>query len=224
MTAGSATWEAPVNNSMATAELTNANQTVAAVSELAARPGPFASRDSHFARLMSSAQDGDRTAYAELLAQVAPLLRRWIQSRRRFIQAADIEDLVQDTLLSVHAARATYDPERPFLPWLMTIAHNRMVDGARRHARRSANEVQTEELPAHVADDDANHPRGDYHDPEALRRAVIDLPPGQRTAIELLKLREMSLKEAAAVSGMSISALKTSVHRAIKSLRVSLHS
>ena len=58
--------------------------------------------------------------------------------------------------------------------------------------------------------------------PEALRRAVRSLPKGQRTAIELLKLREMSLKEAAAASGMSIGALKVSVHRAIKTLRASL--
>ena len=50
------------------------------------------------------------------------------------------------------------------------------------------------------------------------------LRQGQRVAVELLKLRELSLKEAAQVSGMSISALKVSVHRAIKSLRVSLNA
>src|SRR5262249_14827735 len=124
---GPANGEVLVNYSFATADQVSALQTIDAVSDLAEGSSRSASRDRHFASLMASAQDGDRAAYAELLTQVAPLLRRWIQSRRRFIQAADIEDLVQDTLLSVHAARATYDPGRPFLPWLMTIAHNRMV-------------------------------------------------------------------------------------------------
>ena len=59
-------------------------------------------------------------------------------------------------------------------------------------------------------------------DPEALRRAVTLLPPRQREAIELVKLRELSLKEAADLSGMSTGALKLSVHRGIKSLRSSL--
>jgi RNA polymerase sigma factor (sigma-70 family) len=131
---------------------------------------------------------------------------------------------VQDTLMSLHAARATYDPERSFLPWLSSIAHNRLVDGARCSARRSANEVLVDEMPLGVADEGADAAASPYGDPEALRQAVRELPPAQRKAVELLKLREMSLKEAAAVSGMSISALKTSVHRAIKTLQVSMQS
>ena len=124
--------------------------------------------------------------------------------------------------MSLHAVRATYDPSRPFIPWLISIAHNRLVDGARRHARRSANEVLVGELPAGVADEQRDSSLcGDW---EALRRAVRHLPKVQRTAVELLKLRELSLKEAAELSGMSISALKTSVHRAIKSLRVALNA
>jgi RNA polymerase sigma-70 factor (ECF subfamily) len=134
----------------------------------------------------------------------------------------DREDLVQDILLSLHAARATYDPERPFIPWLMTIAHNRMVDQARRASRRSANEVAVDEYPAHLAED--GPAAGEFGDPEALRRAIKLLPKGQRSAIELLKLRELSLKEAAQATGMSVSALKVSVHRAIKTLRASLQA
>jgi RNA polymerase sigma-70 factor (ECF subfamily) len=52
-----------------------------------------------------------------------------------------------------------------------------------------------------------------------LRDAVERLPPGQRDAIRMLKLQEMSLKEAAAVSGMTVAALKVATHRAVKSLR-----
>jgi len=172
---------------------------------------------------MRKAQDGDQSAYASLLREVLPMLKRVVQARLGFLPVMDREDLVQDILMSLHAARATYDPARPFKPWLMTIAHNRMVDQARRNSRRTANEIAVDEYPADVADADAGAAADRYGDPEELREAIKALPKGQRSAIELLKMREVSLKEASQATGMSISALKVSVHRAIKTLRTSLH-
>jgi len=55
-----------------------------------------------------------------------------------------------------------------------------------------------------------------------LAHAIQALPPGQRQAVELLKLRELSLKEASALTGMRIGALKIATHRAITSLRRAL--
>ena len=52
-----------------------------------------------------------------------------------------------------------------------------------------------------------------------MRAAIEALPFAQRQAIEMLKLGEMSLKEAAAASGMSIAALKVATHRALGTLR-----
>jgi RNA polymerase sigma-70 factor (ECF subfamily) len=57
---------------------------------------------------------------------------------------------------------------------------------------------------------------------EALQDALRALPAGQRRAIELLKLQELSLKEAAARSGTSVGALKVATHRAIAALRKAL--
>jgi RNA polymerase sigma factor (sigma-70 family) len=181
-------------------------------------------KDHELCALMQRAQDGDRLAYASLLKEVVSIVKRVLQSRIGFLSLADREDIVQDILLSLHAARATYDPERPFTPWLMTIIHNRTVDHARRYSRRSTNEVLVDELPVNISDGKPDHSGSAYGDSDALRQAVKGLPKGQRIAIELLKLREMSLKEAAQVSGMSIGALKVSVHRAIKSLRSSLNA
>jgi RNA polymerase sigma factor (sigma-70 family) len=194
------------------------------------RPHPFddepaeqrAANDLRLATLMQAAQDGDRVAYADLLHELVPLLQRLMRQRLGFLQPTDHEDLVQDILLSLHAARATYDPRRPFIPWLMCIAHHRMVDRARRHTRLWANEVLVDEFAESILDGVSGLPGSEYGDPEQVRQAVKGLPAGQRTAIELLKLRELSLKEAADVSGMSVSALKVAAHRAIKSLRGSL--
>jgi len=169
--------------------------------------------------LMAAAQDGDAAAYATLLAELLPLLRVAVRRQRSFLQAADIEDIVQETLISLHAVRATYDPTRPFLPWAAAILRHRMADGARKYARRAANEVAVEFLPETFDGDAANMLGESYGDPEALRQGMARLPEGQRQAIEMLKLKEMSLKEASAASGQSVGALKVAVHRGVKALR-----
>ncbi len=181
-----------------------------------------AASDLRLAALMQAAQDGDRVAYARLLQELVPLLQRLVRRRLGFLQPTDREDLVQDILMSLHAARATYDPRRPFTPWLMSIARHRMVDRARRRARLWVNEVLVDEFVESISNEVSDLAGSQYGDPELVQQAVKGLPAGQRTAIELLKLRELSLKEAADVSGMSVSALKVATHRAIKSLRGSL--
>lgn len=182
-----------------------------------------ADRDRHFAALMRSVQNGDRSAYALLLRELAPLLRYALRRRYHFaLQPADIEDLVQEVLLSLHVARATYAPTRPFLPWLMAITHNRAADFGRRGARRARDEAVFEDLSETFSAASANLTEGVYGDPDALRNAIQALPRGQRDAVVLLKLRELSLKEASNASGMSVGALKVAVHRAIKALRLSL--
>ena len=171
--------------------------------------------------LMAAAQQGDETAYRTLLEAMVPYLRsiaaRWHREPR------DVEDAVQEILLTVHSIRHTYDPTRPFGPWLVAIARRRMVDRMRKQGRRLMRETSLEPhhetFPAPETNVYAGEP-----DRRALRLAIAGLPPRQREAIELLKVQELSLKEAAAISGMSIAALKVSVHRGIKSLRKLLPS
>jgi RNA polymerase sigma-70 factor (ECF subfamily) len=168
---------------------------------------------------MRAAQTGDADAYFALLQELAPRVRQMVVRRRGARQPADVEDLVQDVLLSIHVARGSYDPSRPFLPWLLAIVRNRLADGARRYARLTAHEVQVENLDVTFADLATNSILVPPVDAGAVRQAVQSLPAKQRSAIELVKLRELSLKEAAAASGMSIGALKVATHRAVAALR-----
>lgn len=169
--------------------------------------------------LMQSAQVGDARAYAELLVVITPRLRQIISNKRKFLQAADIEDLIQEILLSLHSVRGTYDPARPFVPWLMSITQHRLADAARRHYRQAARQNEFEEWSATFAEDAPIAEAEPYGNPEGLKRAIECLPPRQRTAIHLLKLQEMSFKDASEASGSSIHALKVSVHRAMATLR-----
>jgi len=178
-----------------------------------------ATTDNHFGELMKAAQDGDAAAYIRLLEEITPRLRQIVRAHRRFLETEDIEDLVQDILLSVHAVRATYDPQRPFIPWLLAITRNRLADGGRRYARGSAHEVPIGNLAVTFADKSANITLEDYGDLGALKEAIASLPPIQRDAIQMLKLGEMSLKEAAEASNTTVGALKVATHRAMTTLR-----
>lgn len=178
--------------------------------------------DLYFSILMHSAQAGEASAYATLLRNLAPMLHRFIRRRQSHLSTHDIDDLVQDIFLSVHAARDTYDPTVPFLPWLFAIARNRMVDEARRRARRSASETPMPRLPEGFPRPDAKKIADAFTDPIALKQAIEALPTRQRQAVELLKLQGRTLYEAAAISGISIAALKINLHRAIEKLRAHL--
>jgi len=169
-----------------------------------------------WSKLMARSQDGDREAYRTLLEGVTPYIRSL--AARCFKQPSDVEDAVQDVLLTIHMVRHAYDPSRPFGPWLAAIANRRIIDRLRRDTRRKAREVALSADHETFAEPATNVQRGTA-DEVALAQAIERLPPDQRQTIRMLKLDEMSLKEAAAASGRSIPALKVATHRAIKSLR-----
>lgn len=178
------------------------------------RPVPE-SRDLDWSILMARAQAGDGAAYRRLLEEICPYLRSLAARSHR--DPGDAEDAVQDILLTVHAIRATYDPLRPFGPWLYAIASRRLVDRLRRQGRRRQRELALASAHEIGRVDEAIHESFVGH--RQLEDAIESLPAGQRKAIRLLKLKELSLNEAASASGMSVASLKVSTHRALKSLR-----
>jgi RNA polymerase sigma-70 factor (ECF subfamily) len=166
--------------------------------------------------LMAHAQAGEQEAYRRLLEEITPYVRSL--AARSHCNSSDIEDTVQEVLLTVHAIRHTYDPKRPFGPWLVAIAHRRIADRLRRHGRTAARETPLAEEHETFSDPGANRQEATAT-ARSLQQAIDRLPHRQREAIRLLKLQEMSLKEAASASGMSVGALKVATHRAMKSLR-----
>jgi len=169
-----------------------------------------------WAGLMARAQMGDAAAYRRLLVAIAPYLRALAARYHRTHQ--DVEDSVQDILLTVHAIRHTYDPARPFKPWLVAIGRRRIFDRLRGQTRIRARETFLKPEHETFAAPEANLYEAEP-DARALREAVAQLPDAQRRAVTMLKIEEKSLKEVSAATGMSIVALKVSTHRAVKTLR-----
>jgi RNA polymerase sigma-70 factor (ECF subfamily) len=168
-------------------------------------------RDLRWSRLMAAAQAGDRRACLPLLRQIC---------RARLRDATEAEDAVQDTLLTIHRARASYDASRPFRPWLIAITERRALDRIRARGRRSGREATLDlamDLPA--AEGSADAALDANRAAAKLRDAVQDLPESQRTALGLTKLQDLTLQEASARSGMSVGAIKVATHRAVQTLR-----
>jgi RNA polymerase sigma-70 factor (ECF subfamily) len=160
--------------------------------------------------LMSAGLKGDAVAYRTLLGEAAAHLRAYFV--RRLNDRADAEDLVQETLIAIHAKRATYDARQPFTPWLYAIARYKLIDHFRRAGRRPT--VALEDLGDLAG-------RADYEEAGAkgdVERLLAKLPVRTQRLMRGVKLEGLSTAEAAARSGMSESAVKVAVHRAIRSL------
>ena len=78
---------------------------------------------------MIAAQAGDRIAYETLLRDCIPFIKLVV--RGQGVHHDTIDDVVQETLITVHRARQTYDPGRSFTAWLRAIAQRRAIDALR---------------------------------------------------------------------------------------------
>ena len=160
---------------------------------------------------MIAGLDGYRAAHGELLGVLSGYLRGHFR-RRLGPGAADAEDLVQETVLAVHLKRGVYDRAQPLTPWVYAIARYKLLDHYRRVGSRRA-----------VPLDDAGELFAVENIEEgAVRRDVekllAKLPPRQRALMADVKLTGLSMEEAAARSGMTVSAVKVAVHRGMKRL------
>ena len=180
------------------------------------------SPDLRRAAWMAAAQGGDRRAYEKVLADSVSLIRA--AARRQGVALDRLDDVVQETLITVHRVLHTYDPTRSYDAWLSAIASRRAIDALRSRGRRDSRELHDDfAMEMHAEVDDASASSERLQRAELLHAAIAKLPPGQRQAVEQMGLREQSLREAAATTGRTTGALKVNLHRALKALREHFH-
>jgi len=160
--------------------------------------------------LMLRGLAGDAQAHRALLSLLQARLRAYF-SPRMSGEPADVEDLVQETLLAVHLRRASWDRDQPFSPWAFAIARYKLVDHWRR--RRVRKVAPLEDVADFLAAPDVM-----LDDGLDLTRALAGLPSRQRELIEAVKIDGRSLAEAGLRTGVSEGAAKVALHRALKSL------
>jgi len=179
-----------------------------------AREAPTDDREARLSEWMRSAQDGDADAYRRLLDAIQPMIRRIV--RLKIHDEAAAEDVLQNTLLSIHRGRRTYRPERPFGPWMRAIARNSIVDHFRERKRRGDREYEL--VQEEWADEHEESAEGDTRLAPELVAALDALPDAQREAVTLIQIEGLSVAEAALRAGVSAGALKVRAHRGYRGL------
>lgn len=163
--------------------------------------------DGTVAHLMALSQAGDSAAHEAVLRACGTWLTRYFSGKIPYDQ---VDDLVQDTLISVHRKSETYDPNRPFVPWLAAIARYRWIDRLRKTYRSDISGMDLE--PGSI------DPENEIAASISIERMLQLIPPKQAEAITLVKLKGYSITEAASLTSQSESAVKMSISRGIRKL------
>lgn len=171
-------------------------------------------RTDNFEAMMKQALSGDQKAYAHLLRETSSFLRPFLSKRLSFNN--EVDDLLQEILISIHKARHTYDGQRPYKPWVYAIARFRLNDHLRSHysdqLRQAIDFDEIEEsLPHHVTENAINY--------ESISWQVEKLPEKQASILRLMHQEGLTAKEVAEKMDMKVSAVKVAAHRAYKILR-----
>jgi len=174
----------------------------------------LARAEAEWEALMRQATAGDGAAYRRFLAALTPVLRAVVRRNcgRVGLDPGEAEDVVQETLLAIHLKRATWEPERPIGPWIMTIARNKLIDARRRRGKAATAPIEEfiDMLSAPGVDDD--------HDRLDLDRMIARLGGRDQSLVRALAIEGRSVKETAAILNMTEGAVRVALHRAIKRL------
>jgi RNA polymerase sigma factor (sigma-70 family) len=171
--------------------------------------------EEEWAVLMRAAMAGDEAGYRAFLKAITPSIRAMARRNlARFgLGAVDGEDVVQDTLLAIHLKRQTWDQDRPIGPWIAAIARNKFIDLMRRRGR--AVQVPIEDVAASLAAEEVA-PLDGYE----VNRMLENLNEKQRTVVRSLAIEGASVRQTAERLNMTESAIRVTLHRAVKTLAV----
>lgn len=174
-------------------------------------------REDQLKQLFLQAQKNDEKAYQAWLIGVSELLRVYITKLMspKMRSPERVEDLVQDILITIHRKRDLYSPELPLLPWIYAIAKYRFIDLIRSESRKPEFVEWMEELDTRFYD-----PSQDTGSDEKVEGLLGNLTEKQKAILTMAKVDEVPLKEIATHFKMSLSAVKVTLHRVLKNLRI----
>jgi len=162
--------------------------------------------------LIHRAQRGDDGAFERLVVEYTPPLFRVMT--RMSSDPSEAEALVQEAFTRVWQALSDYETDRPFFPYLVTVATNLFRDQWRKSRRLdfSGLEPMAESLPAPTPNPETLVERGEIL--AALAEAVSNLPLAYRMVIALRYDSGMSYKQIAEILNLPLNTVRTHLHRA----------
>ena len=164
--------------------------------------------------LFIQSMEGNQESYKTFLELCSAFIKRYLlHLGGKYAGQENIEDLLQEVLITLHQKKHTYQLDRPILPWLYAIARHRYIDFYRAKKR----------LPGTVsfdADFEKHFAETEKHEPTHNIEEVMELlTPKQKEMIFLVKVEGLSYVEAAKTLSMSVPSVKVGVHRIVKALK-----
>jgi RNA polymerase sigma-70 factor (ECF subfamily) len=157
---------------------------------------------------------GDQRAFGQLVqAYERPVYNL---TYRMLGDSTEAEDAAQETFLRAYSKLATYQPDRKFVNWLLSIASHHCIDILRRKGRAPQLSLDGP-LPPQWLASDAPQPDQVVHKKQQRERVreVLDvLPPVYRAAVVLRYWYGLSYREIATTMDTTESAIKSRLHRA----------
>lgn len=175
-------------------------------------------REIRWRAAMQAAATGDRKAYAALLSAIGDRVRHYAGRRVTQIGAGpeDVEDIVQDVLFALHTKRDTWEPTRPFCPWVDAIIRYKTADALRRLGRRRA--MTSDSMDRVAATVAAPLPTMPVDASGDIRRYLSALPRRERGVVAALGLDGMTIAGCAERFGISEGAVRVAFHRGLARL------
>ena len=168
-------------------------------------------------RRVARAQQGDAGAFEELIGAHSPRIYRLLV--RMLGNAADAEEVVQETFLKAWRALPGFRGQAQFSTWLFRIAVN---EGNRRLARVSRERTVPLDDVALAIPDLGKGPAARAEDAELeahLERFLAELPPDYRVAVVLRDIQGLANEEAAELLGLELANFKSRLHRGRMAIR-----
>jgi RNA polymerase sigma-70 factor (ECF subfamily) len=169
-------------------------------------------------------RNGDQGAYHSFLLKISTPLRSYFRNACSPSDRENAEDLLQETLIAIHTKKHLYDETQPIMPWIYAIARYRLIDGFRRKKARPQTLSTPEDFEKLFATEIT--PETELATKQghsiAAHELLSNLSEKQRAIVTLAKIDEVPLAEIAEKYGMTVSAVKVTIHRALKDLRAKL--
>ncbi len=170
--------------------------------------------ETSFKKLMRETQQGDSVSYRELMLSLSGFLKNYL--RRRIFEKNDIEEVIQEVLLALHKSKHTYDLEKPFMGWFMSVVEYKITDYIRAKQKQNAHlglESIAEVFQAAQIDSDLKLD---------IETALQNLSHKEKAVITELKIKGYSVSEVASSLNLSEANVKVIAHRAYNQLKKQL--
>ncbi len=168
-------------------------------------------------KLVILAQNGDQEAYRVFLEAISETIKKIVSYK--IFNEGHREDICQEILISVHTSLSTYGPERPIMPWINCIIERRIIDYIRKYSKLNEREGVSLQDVTNL-EGEANKNIENLASVDQLNSLIEKyLSEELRKPLILAKIEGHQTKDIADMLGISESATRTRISRALNKLK-----